>query len=909
MFRNAIAAVAVLTTCLLNARAADQPPTGQLPRNVVPTHYALSLTIVPERDHFSGSAEIDVEIREPVSVIWLHGDGLDVRGAELALADGTTIAAEYQQVNATGLAKLALSREVKPQEGTLRLEWTAPFSSELDGLYRVTEDGEAYAFTQFEPIAARKAFPGFDEPGFKTPYDITLTVKRGQAAITATPEQSREPAGEGLERVVFQQTPPLPTYLVAFAVGPLDVVDADPIPPNSVRHRPLPFRGVAVKGKGERLHYALQHTGTLLAALERYTGIPFPFPKLDIIAVPDFEAGAMENVGAITFREYLIMLDEGASMAQKRAFAGVVTHELSHYWFGDLVTMPWWDDIWLNEAFATWFAAKGVKAVHPEYRPEARLFGRILNVMDSDSLVSARRIRQPIESSNDIYNAFDGITYVKGAAVLGMFERYVGAEVFQRAAHDYLTAHANGNADYRDFLAALSSAAARDVAPAFESFLNQSGLPQISVADACANGGDRLKLSQSRYLPLGSSGDARREWRVPVCLRYGDDGQSQERCLLMDNREATVDLEFCPDWVMPNAGGAGYYRWTVTGDAEPLARTEPADSESRLREQMAYADSVGAAVRAGTMSVADALERLTPFAVGGDPLLAELALDEFRFDIDHLTADAAEREAARRQLGRPLLPALLMVNLLPNSSPETLELRRMLLSFATLDARMEVLLKQSAKQAVRWVAGEAGAVDPDLLETVLTAGVLDGGEGFYGTLAKRLDGSLSAAERRAVIAALGHATGEKQVASLHELVFSKVVRSNEIRTLLEAQAAMPETRRANWEWVKANFDRLADAMPAGHAGRLPGLASGLCGDKAADEVQAFFEPRIEALRGGPRNLAQALEKIHVCAAVAAKQRESFARWLARQDSHAERVNRLSRWPWAAARAAFALVGQ
>lgn len=874
-----IAMLCLSFVAAVHGPAYAEPPEGRLPDSVEPERYALSLTIDPERDRFSGEVEIEAAIHEPVSVIWLHGNGLEVTRSRIVLADGSELEARYEQVSETGLARLALPREVAPQQARLAFAWSAPFSSELDGLYRVEEGGRAYAFTQFEPIAARKVFPSFDEPAFKTPFDITLTVQSGHTAITATPERERRSMADGRDRIIYETTRPLPTYLVAFAVGPLDVVTAEPVPANDVRGEPLPLRGVAVQGKGERMTYALERTGAILAALERYTGIGYPYAKLDIIAVPDFQAGAMENVGAVTFREYLVLLDESSPSDQQRSFASVMAHELAHFWFGNLVTTPWWDDIWLNEAFATWFAAKGVEAVYPEHRPRARLFRRVLSVMTSDSLVSARRIRQPIESSDDIFNAFDGITYRKGAAVLGMFERYVGEEAFRKGVREYLRGHAHGNGDYRDFLNAISGASGENIRPAFESFLEQSGVPLVELSQDCRNGRGILKLEQSRYLPLGSTGDPGRTWQVPVCLRYGGDAQQRERCMLLDEPSESLELDFCPDWVVPNAGGSGYYRWHVGEGIRGPAPREPAGDTDRVLEQMAWVDSLKASVRSGRTPVDAALDALTPVLGWPDPLLAEAPVPLFRLAIDQLAVNERERDRARSNVARPMVPVLLAANLLPARRPAVGELRSIWLSLVTRDARIGVMMNASRERARRWIDGERDAIDPDVLAPVLEAAVIGGDAGLYDQLAATLASDLSAAQRRAVVEALGHATVPGAVERLHQLVFSETLRSNEIEDLLVGQSDLPETRAGNWRWIRDHFDRLEEAMPAGHAGELPGRARGFCSEDRAAQVEQFFEPRIAELQGGPRQLAQALEAIRVCAAIAENQRASYREWL------------------------------
>src|SRR5262245_32873700 len=415
-----------LWSCL--SAAALDVPLGPLPDDVRPTHYALELTVVPTAQRFSGTARIRVALATQRRELWLHGHALDVREAAVA-TDAGEGAARWEQVDRSGVVAVTPARPIGPGTVTLRVRWTAAIDRQLRALFRVEVGKDSYAFTQFEPALARRAFPCFDEPAFKTPFDLTLVVPHAAAAVSNTPQVARERVSKRFDRVRFATTAPLPTYLVAFAIGPLDIVDAPPLPPNPVRERPVPFRGVAIRGSGTRLAYALAHSPPLFEALEAYFGAAFPFPKLDLLAVPDMAWGGMENAGAITFRESVLLVDpENAPERQRRTFASIVTHEMSHQWFGDLVTMPWWNDLWLNEAFATWMAAHIVDRVHPEYEERLELLEEVHEAMAADSLASARRIRQPIESAHDIENAFDDITYSKGAGVLAMFERWLGAE-------------------------------------------------------------------------------------------------------------------------------------------------------------------------------------------------------------------------------------------------------------------------------------------------------------------------------------------------------------------------------------------------------------------------------------------------------------------------------------------------
>ncbi|MEM9692828.1 MAG: M1 family metallopeptidase, partial [Myxococcota bacterium] len=436
-------------------------PTGRLPEGyITPLRYHLTLQIDPDQVSFSGEVKIDVELEQPLRGFWIHGK--DLRVSEVSLqpmavepkvptaekpVPPPSITGTYTEVGQGGRAKIKLTDEAPKGKATLTLRYEAPFSERLNGLYRVKSGDEWYAFTQMEPIWARHAFPCFDEPAFKTPWDVTLVVpdRSDTVAIANTQETSRRKKGN-LREVIYAPTEPLPTYLIAFAVGPFDVVDAPPIPAHDVRSTPLPFRGIATKGRGPELAHALEKTPPMLTALETYFQEAYPYDKLDVIAVPD-KGGAMENAGLITFRDWLLLVDPtNASVAQKRAFSIVMAHELAHQWFGNLVTMPWWDDIWLNEAFATWMSFRILEPIEPELEAPVLLLGGVQQAMSSDTLINARQIRQPVLKNDDIHNAFDRITYRKGGGVLSMFERYLGRETFRDGLTLYMKRHRHGSA-------------------------------------------------------------------------------------------------------------------------------------------------------------------------------------------------------------------------------------------------------------------------------------------------------------------------------------------------------------------------------------------------------------------------------------------------------------------------------
>lgn len=870
----------VLQTDSATEDAAPLPemPAGQLGDAVVPQRYVLDLIIVPERERFSGRVAIDIEIREPSERIWLHGNRLNVTETWLE-QDGVRIDAGYAQVDDTGIARLDLV--VAPEAGaaTLNFEYDAPFDQTLEGLYKVIEEDRAYAFTQFEATSARLAFPGFDEPAFKTPFEIHVAAPADEVVITSTPEISTRPMGNGLMRRSYAMTPPLPTYLIAFAVGPLDVVEWAPVPANEIRDWPLPLRGVAAAGKGGQLDFALENTARLVHALERYFDYEMPYPKLDIIAVPDFAAGAMENAGAITYREQLLLLDEDDSVGRKRAYASVHGHELAHQWFGNLVTPKWWDDIWLNESFATWMAAKAADQAFPDLGFEDQILGRAIGVMNADALESTRQVRQPVASNHDIANAFDGITYSKGGAVLSMFEAWVGEEAFREGVRLHMKRFEHDVADYEDFLTSLAEGSGRpELADAFSSFLFQPGVPLISAQLSCDGDRPELDLSQSRYLPLGSRASRDQSWQLPVCVRFGtsdgDARQSQRHCALVHEAEASIELptESCPAWVMPNADGKGYYRFALddAGWASLVASfNQLNDAEARM-----MLGSVSAAWRSGDMSTEALLEVAEVLARADDREVATAPLG----DLGTMSSRLAETEQARagiaamlRDLYTGRMEALGLAAREGDSTDDSL-LRSTLAATLSDEGRDESLresLNAAADDYLEDLEIAPDVLDPGLVGTALRVAVDMRRPEFAEALFERALESSDSTFRGRALGAVGASEDPGIGAMLREHIDDPRLRDNEAMSVAFGQVGNEAQRDAMWEWAQdeSNLQALLGRIPTWRKGSIVAVGSGFCSNEHADELKAMFADRVKELEGGPRSLAQTLERIRLCAAL------------------------------------------
>jgi hypothetical protein len=520
------------------------------------------------------------------------------------------------QTSGTEFAGFAAASAIPAGPAQLRIEYHGAFNKNgSDGLFKLQDGGEWYVYSQFESIDARKAFPCFDEPNFKTPWQLTLHVNKSDAAVSNTPVQSETDEPGGRKKVVFGETKPLPSYLVALGVGPFDFVDAGKAGKN---HTPL--RMITPKGKAAQAKYAAEVTGPLLAALEDYFGVPYPYEKLDILSVPLF-GGAMENAGLITCAQSLMLRDPAQdSIDRQRDYALVVAHEMAHQWFGDLVTTAWWDDIWLNEAFASWMDSKIMRHWKPEWNTVIDEQNTRLGAMGGDELVSARKIRQPIESNDDIANAFDGITYSKGEAVIGMFENWMGEDAFRRGVQRYIRQYAWRNATAGDFLDALSSAGSQPVGRAFSTFLDQAGVPLVSVGLSCGAGAG----------PPASQPEARAAFGI-AGFHAADLAGSGVRALRRRRRHASRvypadgsvhGLETGGGQELPRMGG-GQCRWE--GLLPHALRRRSAGQVARRRrrrlsaaERVAALGDVDALTGMGEIKSADALA--LALASAGDPV-------------------------------------------------------------------------------------------------------------------------------------------------------------------------------------------------------------------------------------------------------------------------------------------------
>ncbi|MEL7539305.1 MAG: M1 family metallopeptidase [Pseudomonadota bacterium] len=844
-------------------------PKGPLEAAPYPTHYALDLTLDPRETRFGGSVIITIALDAPARGVYLHGRDLDIAAVRTRIGSEPTVEGSWNMALESGVAWLDFGQVVDAEEVVVEIQYDAPFDVNLSGLFKVTEQGDAYALAKSESIQARRFMPGFDQPAFKAPFDITLTIPESDSAISNAPEASVDVMEGGLKRVTFETTRPLPTYLLSLAVGSFDVVEAGKIPPNDVRAEPIPLRGFARRGKGAELALALETAPDLVSVFEEALQQPYPYKKLDIVAAPQWPSGATELAAALTYRETRILASPGIGPAARRSLLAIHAHEVGHMWFGNLVTPPWWDDLWLKESFASWGEGASLSEIYPGegYELDAIVDG--IRAMGLDSLASARAVREPIALNENVRNAYDSITYNKGLAVIGMVDAYFGADLFRPALGRYIEAYEDGVAGSPEFFDIIGEQTGEpELTQAFRSFVEQNGLPLITLNPTAPNG---ISVSQSRYAPLGSTISDDRLWTVPFCSVNGAQGDRMRACSLLSDPSQTLpgDPRTETDWIMPNANGTGYYRFSLPYEAwQDLGR---AFDQLNPGEKLSTLDSVGAEFAAGRIDV-ETVWRFIDEAVRDDERRVVQAAIREAGRFERLVANDDEALAGyRRAILDVFRHRYTALNQQGSDEPELVIMKSSLERFLVRTGEDANLRQGLADAAAAYI--ELDGVQSDrTLNTDEYLSAMAIGFQVYG--APFLDQMLAARESYddpVLEQAVAYAIGQNRNPALSDrilgLALSGDLGARESLSMVQGQMRQEETRDMTWTWLKENFATYLDVIPRQRRRSSPALASSLCSDTARDDLIALFAAQGDLAEGHERSLTQTVERIELCTAL------------------------------------------
>jgi alanyl aminopeptidase len=852
-----------------------EAPITQLPLDVRPTAYKLQLKIDPNLEQFEVHTEIDIELDKARKGMWLHGNKLNFTSATLKVDKGTPWILKTEQINDAGLLRLDFPKILPAGKAKLIFDHSATYGSTVGGLYKVNEGGESYIFSQFESTDARKVFPSFDEPAHKTPFDISIIVNSDHIAVSNTPIISEKKTEAGRKTLTFATSKLLPSYLVAIAVGPFDVIEGEDIKANGQRESAIPLRGIATRGKGQQLKFAVEHTKEIILALEDYFDYPYPYTKLDLIAVPAMGNSAMENAGAITYGEQLLLLDENSRVEQIRGFYSVHAHELAHQWFGNLVTPKWWNDIWLNEAFATWMAATILDRIYPGEHYMDDQIASTASVMSQDSLMTARKIRQEIESHGDINQAFDGITYVKGGGVLKMFESFLGEDEFRKGIRHYMKKHAWGNTDANDFIQAISevndNVKPEELIKSFNSFIEQPGVPIINVELVCDEGKSHLSLSQKRYFPIGSVGERKQTWDIPVCVKYEVEGALTESCKMLTGAQENLNLnsEACPQYIIPNSGGNAYYRWNLSGDQwQSLLNNF---DNLNAAEQISAASSLSAAFNAAEIDLKAYLDAVALLAQAKSGQVATAPINDVLTVVQYLLA-GDELRSVQAQLLQSYKPRLDALDRIENKTADQQQFYNYLLSIVSRFLGDESWREKLSDMAIAYTGFDTDKklhddlMNPNMKSNALRVASDDLGLPFVKHLWTHVKATDDSSLREVMIRAMAFSGDEAAGDFARELILDPELRVTEISYISFHQTYYKSNRIALWQYIEKNYDDILERVGKENKAQIIGTFYNYCGEDEANKIETFFSNKVNDEDGSKQTLDSVLEAVRLCSA-------------------------------------------
>ena len=837
----------------------DEGRNFRLSKDVLPSVYKLRFELEFDRWTSTGQERITLRTSKPTREIVLHALDLDIRKATL---DGDVAKATSYDTEAE-TDTLRFGREIPVGEHVLEISWTGSIRESLRGLYRSLRGEERYAATQFEAADARRAFPCFDEPEFKACFTVELVHPAGNAAIANMPITSQVSMDERRTRTTFRETPKISTYLVAFTVGPYEFTEVVTTPSG------IPVRVCLPPGLAAQSTYARDAHVRSVEWLQGYTALPYPYYKVDAIGIPDFEAGAMENPGAITYRTRLLAADErNASIQTLKGVFSTAAHELTHMWWGDLVTMRWWTDLWLNESFASFVGEKATAALNPEWRYWRDFVADNTSAFNLDALASTHPISVEAKSAEEASQRFDAISYTKGAAVLRMIEGYLGEDAFREGVRIYLKRHAEANASADDFWHALDESSGQDVTAIANAWIKEPGHPLLDIRAREADGGLELDLSQTRYFSDTNAAPTTQRWPIPLVIKYGTaDGVREHRSVLSSER-GSIRLPGAM-WFFPNAGGRGFYRFRFASAFEG-DRLDAGIEHLAAEERLSLVDDLWAIARHGKATLAMFLARLETMRGEEDRAVLAAIGDSLSWLGNYAVRDATERPFARLvdDLYRPILEA---AGWTARESDDTdqREKRTRAIGMLGFHARAKDV-RDEAQRRVRDHLEGRERLQPDVAGTVIAVAATVGDNALWDRYVARMqqaqasDTQEEARFRQGLIffedPELAQRTGEA--------IFSPLIRVQDRGLMLISMMQSRRTRLAAWNAVKAHWDSdvagtdMAPLLKQGYVTAVSQLTQRGLAEAAAAFLEAKRTPDIQ------ETVAQSLERLRINTAAA-----------------------------------------
>lgn len=832
----------------------------RLPATVRPRRYAIQIDVDLPGWRFAGSEEIELAIAEPVSVVILHAVDLDIADARLILPDQRVLPAVLDWNLEAETVTLRFDQLVQTGTATLALTFGGDIRARLRGFYRSQKDGRRYAATQFEAADARRAFPCFDEPAFKARFGLTLTIPSDVVAVANGAVDDEQELADGRKRIRFTETPPISSYLVAYTVGPYEAT------PVALAPSGVPVRVYLPQGMVEKGTYARDAHVRSLAYLEDYTAIPYPYGKVDAIGVPDFEAGAMENPGAITYRLTAIAADQDrASTPALKGIFYTAAHELTHMWWGDLVTMAWWDDLWLNESFATFVGYKIVADLVPEWGMWRDFVATLTRPFNLDALLSTHPVSFEVKNAQQATERFDVITYWKGAGVVRMIERFLGADVFRDGVRIYLNRYRERNATADDFWRELSDRAGYDVGAIANAWIKQPGHPLVTASGTTTNGTLSVTLRQERFCadPTAAPMVAAQRWPIPIVLKYGTGAGVREHRVLAGEAQMTVTLPGA-EWFFPNGDGAGFYRFALD-DAGMAALVAVIQSALNPPERLTLVGNQWALAKAGRVSLTQFIAMLKGFRTERDRAVLGAVTERLFWLGTHVVSEEA-RPSFARFVARFYAPVLAELGWDPRpGEPDDDRLRRAMAVSALGDLARDPEVIATARERLEHYLADSATLDSNLVSAVVGVAARAGDAPLYERYLERQRASANnpEEEQRFLLGLTAFEEAALVERTLH-LSLTDAVRSQDRAHVLAALLGQRATRVVAWRFVQARWDDLVQHMdPMLQQNLVRGLAQ-LTPAPIAAEVRAFLPAH--ATGETRETVAQAVEQLAIDAA-------------------------------------------
>ncbi|MGC2656619.1 MAG: M1 family metallopeptidase [Bryobacteraceae bacterium] len=834
----------------------------QLPENVRPEHYGLRLAPDLKTATFTGEEIIEVTLARSANQITLNSAEISFKDATVQNGANTqtaTVSLDADKQQAT----LQVAKTIPAGRATVHIHYTGILNNELRGFYLSKTSARNYAVTQFEPTDARRAFPCFDEPSYKATFTVTLVVDIGDTAISNTNIIYDRPGPVATKHTIkFATTPKMSTYLVAFLVGDFQCV--------SGQSEGIPIRACATPGKQDLGKFAVSAAQYILRYYNNYFGIKYPLPKLDLIAIPDFEAGAMENFGCITYRETDLLIDEKtASIRSKRNVAEVVAHEMAHQWFGDLVTMAWWNNLWLNEGFATWMETKPVAAWHPEWNIPEEEAGTLSSTLNYDAQKVTRPIRSEVETPAQINEQFDAISYGKGGGILAMVENYLGEETFRRGVHNYLAAHLYANATAEDFWNAQTKTSNKPVDKIMSSFITQPGVPLLTFSPP---GKDSVSVSEKRFfLSSAMNSDTNQTWTIPVCFKK----EQGTDCELVSSAQQSLPAPSASIF-FADAGARGYYRTEYPPDVRNNIEKK-AESDLTASERLIFESDQWALTVSGRSGVGDYLNLVSELR--NDPEAGVIAQSAGAVaTIDNRIATDEERKRLANWVDREFQPSYEKIHTIqPDDTPNRIELRGDLFTLLGNIGEDAAIIGESRELTERWLKDQA-SVEPTLATAARAVATTHGDTQLYDQVLQLSKTSQDPIVRVGALQSLTNFREPALIDRTLKYVVTDQVRTQDAVYLLAALLTHRESRDLTWTFMRQNWDVVKSRITPLAASRLVAATGSFCTTEARDQVTAFFNDHKVA--AADRAMKQAVDSINRCADLREQQEPKLKAWLA-----------------------------